>query len=134
MPMHAHSFVFFLLVAALPTAAYASWFELCDFDGNVQHAAPGEDGAFKLQVSVLAAKRASVDGQLSYTDCSEHIGEEMTVSLRIPKNAGTPGPGDLVSFSTSSMDAFRKDGSFAGNQVKTQFLRLQKSSGGEHGG
>lgn len=86
-------------------------------------------GTYSLKVEVLNAQRASERGELSYTNCSEHIGKAMPVSLVIPEGVGVPAPGDVISFSRSSVDEFDKDGAFTGNKVTIEFKELLKGHG-----
>lgn len=123
-----------VVLALLPTTAPASWLELCDFDGRIASAVSktGEK-PYSLVVSVTAARHSPRYGLRGYTDCSEHLGTDLEITLEIPRLRGIPAVGDEISFFRSAVDTFAADGAFAGSRVSVEFHSLRKTRSDDEG-
>jgi hypothetical protein len=108
----------------LPGPGLASGFEYCDLEGSVRSAtAAGASRTYDIHLTITDAKRARENGELSYTDCSEHVGKPMQIRLKLPRRTATPAAGDRLRFSRSVVDGFHADGTFAGSSVTTKLLK-----------
>jgi hypothetical protein len=124
-----------LLAAALiPSAARASWFEFCEIDGQVASvAAESGKNVYSLIVAVMVARRSPQGSLRGYTDCSEHVGNNMEVTLKVPRRKGRPTVGDEITFFRSAIDTFSADGAFAGTSVSFEFRALRKIGSDDEG-
>jgi hypothetical protein len=114
-------------------ASGASGFEFCDIEGSVLNVNKQSNSEYVLLVDVTGASRAKVQGDLSYIDCSEHVGTQIEASFRVPKVATVPAVGDVVSFSRSAVDGFSQGGEFVGTTITTGSLKVLKPAGASHG-
>lgn len=106
----------------VPAASHASWFEYCDLRGAIRNVEKTDDG-YVVVVSVTDATRSKENGELGYTDCSEHRGKDTTLTLT---GDAVPVVGDHIAFSRSAVDGFTADGKFAGTTVTTHLIKLNK--------
>ncbi len=121
-----------LLLAAstltLPISARASWFEYCDIEGEIREVAPTDaKRTYAITVLVNSSARAKLQGNESYSDCSEHLGETMQVKLKLPRKVGSPANGDHLLFYRTAADCFGPNGDFIGQCISNRFLRLRKT-------
>lgn len=116
-----------LLLALLPAgSAAASHFEFCDMRAQVLSiAAEAAPRRYALSVQVTGAARARENGQLSYSDCRDYIGQPLDLSLRIA--AGVPEVGEQIRFSRSVVDTFGANGEFAGSEVNVQLQSVHNA-------
>ena len=98
-----------LSVVVLPLRAEASWFEFCRMEGSVESAAPALDRPsrmFDFKVNVTSAQVDNDAASESYTDCVEHIGRNVEVSLHLPRKHGQPKVGDRIVITRAVVDGF----------------------------
>jgi hypothetical protein len=108
--------------------ARASYFEFCDLAGTVQSVSlpdPAKPRDVQLTVAVDGAARAKKLGNLSYTDCTEHVGATLEAWFEIPPETALPAAGDRIAFSRSVVDGFDKDGNFTGSSIRTDLVELR---------
>ena len=99
--------VVLISVVMLPLRAEASWFEFCRMEGVVESAVPAVDRAprmFDFKVNVASARADNDAASGSYTDCSEYIGRNVEVTLRLPRKHGRPKVGDRIVITRSVVD------------------------------
>ena len=123
-----------VLAAALlaAPAARASYFEFCDLGGTVATAVvedPARPRVVTVTVAIDSAARARELGDISYSDCGEHVGETLEAWLEMPAAEPPPAAGDYVCFSRSVVDGFDHDGNFAGTSTKTELIELRRAKG-----
>jgi hypothetical protein len=117
------------LLAILSTGhAVASGFEFCDVEGSIQRVAERPKREYELSVQVVKSSRAKENGEISYTDCHEYIGQLLQVAFAAAELPRIPRVGDYISFSRSVVDGFGKDGAYVGTSVNTHLHSLRKQS------
>lgn len=120
-------------ISILPAVAWASWSEFCELEGNIAALEAGASRrAYEMDIQVVAGRRAREDEHGAYTDCTEHVGSLMDVSMRVPRRAGVPRVGDQVRFRWSAADGFGARAADAGTTTQVRFLGLhRRERGGE---
>ena len=124
MPFLAAVFMF----AAVP--AHASWFECCEIEGEVSAVKTRVDGGYSLLVKVVKSVEAKTSGGISsYTDCTEHVNNEVDAYFSAAEVPFVPRVGDTIYFLRSTSDVFSSNGAYAGTSVNSELhvLRRPKS-------
>lgn len=116
-----------ILVLFSPLSAGGSYFEFCDFEGQILSVTLAPKDTYELSVDVIRATKSKKHGVDSYTDCSEYIGKPENVTFNVSELLRVPAAGDSIWFSRSVIDGFGVDGSYAGTSVNTHLRKLQKA-------
>lgn len=117
-----------LMAVLVAQAGHASGFELCDIAGSVEKIERPSKGRYELTVVVAKSSRAKALGDMSYTDCHEHVGEHLHVGFAETELPRVPVVGDRISFSRSVVDGFSAGGAYAGTSINTELHSLRKGS------
>jgi hypothetical protein len=120
-----------LAASAMPIDASASWFEFCRIEGRVSSAkvVPADRAqTFELNVEVFAAQPDETVGLKSYTDCSEHMGQSLSITLRIPRKYGQPKSGDSIVFTRSVADLIDPKTGVEGTWIQVKLLSYATES------
>ena len=126
--MNALKYVTGLVVVLVAQAGHASGFEFCDIAGSVERIARPSKGGYELTVVVAKSSRAKELGDMSYTDCHEHVGEHLQADFAVTELPRVPVVGDRISFSRSVVDGFSAGGSYVGTSIDTELHSLRKRS------
>lgn len=114
-------------ISILPAVAWASWSEFCELEGNIAALEAGASRRiYEMDIQVVAGRRARKDEHGGYTDCTEHVGRIMDVSMRVPRRAGVPRVGDQIRFRWSAADGFGVRVANAGTATQVRFLALHR--------
>ena len=111
-----------VIAGLAPTVAPASGFASCDLRGAIRSVAQ-TDAGYVVTVSVTDATRGAKNGDAAYTDCSDHLGRETTLTLT---GAAVPAVGDHLTFSRSAVDGYGADGAFAGTTTVQHLIKLNR--------
>jgi hypothetical protein len=126
--MNAFKYVMALMVVLVAQAGHASGFEFCDIEGSVEKIEMPSKGKYELTVVVAKSTRAKELGDISYTDCYEHVGEHLDAGFAEMELPRVPVVGDRISFSRSVVDGFNASGAYVGTSINTELHSLRKRS------
>jgi len=126
--MNALKWVTGLMAVLVAQAGHASAFEFCDIAGSVEKIERPSKGQYELTVVVAKSTRAKAFGDMSYTDCHEHVGEHLLAGFAETELPRVPVVGDRISFSRSVVDGFSAGGSYVGTSIDTELHSLRKRS------